>query len=63
MLGKADEAKKNYQKAIGYTPGIAQFDSVLNVLYFLQKAKDPINGLDDVVDMIEKERSTKIALG
>jgi tetratricopeptide (TPR) repeat protein len=65
VLGKADEAKKNYQKAIGYTPGTAQFDSVLNVLYFLQKAKDPIfiSGLDDVVEMIEKERSTKIALG
>ena len=63
VLGKVDEAKKNYQKAIGYTPGTTQFDSVLNVLYFLQKAKEPIPGLDDVVDMIEKERSTKIALG
>ena len=63
VLGKVDEAKKNYKKAIGYTPGTTQFDSVLNVLYFLQKAKDPINGLDDVVAMIEKERSTKIALG
>ena len=63
VLGKVDEAKKNYQKAIGYTPGTTQFDSVLNVLYFLQKAKEPIPGLDDVVGMIEKEKSTKIALG
>jgi tetratricopeptide (TPR) repeat protein len=63
VLGKADEAKKNYQKAIGYTPGTAQFDSVLNVLYFIKQAKDTIPGLDDVIAMIEKERSTKIALG
>jgi len=63
VLGNVDEAKKNYQKAIGYTPGTTQFDSVLNVLYFLQKAKDPISGLNDVIDMIEKEKSTKIALG
>jgi tetratricopeptide (TPR) repeat protein len=63
VLRKTDEAKKNYQKAIGETPGAVQFDSVLNVLYFLQKAKEPITGLDGVIQMIEKERSTKIALG
>ena len=63
VLGKVEDAKKNYQKAIGYTPGTAQFDSVLNALYFLQNAKEPIKGLDDVVETIEKEKSTKIALG
>ena len=63
VLGKADEAKKNYLKAIGDTPGVAQFDSVLNVLKFLRDAKEPINGLDDVIQMIEKEKATRIALG
>lgn len=63
VLGKVDEAKKNYTKAIGETLGVVQFDSVLNVLTFLQKTKDTIPGLDDVIEMIEKEKSTKFALG
>lgn len=63
VLGKMEEAKKNYQKAITDTPGVVQFDSVLNVLYFLQKATDPIAGLNEIIHMIEKEKSTKISLG
>jgi tetratricopeptide (TPR) repeat protein len=63
VLGKATDAKKNYLKAIGYTPGVTQFNSVLNVLYFLQKAREPINNLDEVIQMIEKEKATRIALG
>jgi tetratricopeptide (TPR) repeat protein len=63
VLGKTEEAKKNYQKAIGDTPGVVQFDSVLNVLKFLQNAKEPIAGLKEVIQTIEKEKATRISLG
>jgi hypothetical protein len=63
VLGKTDKAKKNYQKAIGETPGVVQFDSVLNVLYFLRGAKEQITGLDDIIQMIEEEKKSRIALG
>jgi tetratricopeptide (TPR) repeat protein len=59
-LGKTEDAKKSYAKAISETSGAAQFDSVLNVLYFLQKAKDPIPGLDEVIQTIEQEKSTRV---
>lgn len=65
VLGRTDEAKANYQKAIADTPGVVQFDSVLNVLYFLRDAKAPqekIVDLEDVIKMIEKEKATKIVL-
>ena len=54
---------RHYAKAIGETLGMVQFDSVLNVLYFLQKAKDPIVGLNDVIQMLEKEKFSRISLG
>jgi tetratricopeptide (TPR) repeat protein len=60
-LGKTEDAKKSYAKAISETSGAAQFDSVLNVLYFLQKAKDPIPGLDEVIQTIEQEKSTRVS--
>jgi tetratricopeptide (TPR) repeat protein len=63
VLDKTEEAKKNYQKAIGDTPGVVQFDSVLNVLKFLQDAKEPIAGLNEVIQTIEKEKATRISLG
>ncbi len=63
VLGKTEEAKKNYQKAIGDTPGVVQFDSVLNVLKFLQNAKEPIAGLNEVIQTLEKEKATRISLG
>ncbi len=62
-LGKMAEAKKSYQKAIGETPGVLQFDSVLSVLHFLQKAKDRMPGLDEVIQMLEKEKATRVSLG
>lgn len=61
-LGKTEDAMKSYQKAITDTPGVVHFDSALNVLYFLQKVKDPIAGLNEVIQMIEKEKSTRISL-
>ncbi len=51
--GKIAEAKEAYTKAIQETPGNVQFDSVLNNLYLLQQAPQPMPGLDDVVKMIE----------
>jgi len=62
-LEKTEDAKKSYSKAIGETPGVVHFDSVLNVLHFLQKAKDPILGLEEVIQMIEKEKSTRVSRG
>jgi len=62
-LGKTAEAKKSYSKAIGETPGVVQFDSVLNVLHFLQKAKNPIPGLDEVIQIIALEKATRISRG
>ncbi len=62
-LGKTEEAKKSYAKAIGETPGVVQFDSVLNILYLLQKAKDPIQGLDEVILMIEREKASRVSRG
>ena len=52
-LGKATEAQKNYATAIKETPGEVQFDGVLDNLYLLQKAPQPMPGLDDIVKMIE----------
>ncbi len=52
-LGKATEAQKNYAMAIKETPGEVQFDGVLDNLYLLQKAPQPIPGLDDIVKMIK----------
>lgn len=59
VQGKMQEATHNYQKAIADTPGVVQFDSVLNVLYFLKDAPNPIVGLDEVIHLIETERAKK----
>ena len=61
VLGKMEDAKKSYTKAIGETPGVVQFDTVLNVLHFLRKAKDPIQGLDEVIQMLEKAKSIRVS--
>jgi len=53
VLGKTNEAMDTYKLAIEKTPGRIQFDSALDVLRFLQKAKDPIPGLNDAIDKIE----------
>ena len=62
-LGKTEEARKSYEKAMGETPGVLQFDSVLSVLYFLQKASDRMPGLDKIIDMLEKEKATRVSPG
>ena len=61
VLGKTEDAKKSYTKSIGETPGAVQFDTVLNVLHFLRKAKDPIQGLDEVIQMLEKAKSIRVS--
>jgi tetratricopeptide (TPR) repeat protein len=61
VLGKTEDAQKSYAKAIGETPSAVQFDSVLNVLYLLQKAKDPILGLDEIIQMLVKEQSIRVS--
>ncbi len=52
-LGKTAEAQKTYAIAINETPGKLQFEAVLDNLHLLQKAPQPMPGLDDIVKMIE----------
>ena len=52
-LGKDAEARKNYGTAIKETPGKVQFESVLDNLYLLQKSKQPLPGLEDIINMIK----------
>jgi tetratricopeptide (TPR) repeat protein len=56
VLGKTDEAKSTYKQAIEKTPSVIQFDSALDVLTLLQKAKDSIPGLNDAIEMLEQAR-------
>lgn len=56
VLGKTNEARQTYKTAIEKTSTAVQFDSPLNVLKFLQNAKEPIPGLSDVIEMIEQAR-------
>ncbi len=52
-LGKITEAQKTYATAIKETPGKVQFESVLDNLNLLQKAPQPMSGLEDIVKMIK----------
>ena len=51
--GKIDEAKQTYALAISETPGATQFDGVLDNLKLLKQAPQPMNGLDEVITMVE----------
>ncbi len=55
-LGKIEDAKDIYQKAIHITPGNVQIDAVLNNLYLLRKAPQPMAGLDAVITLLEDTR-------
>ena len=57
--GEVDAAKETYAKAIEETPAIEQFGAVLNNLYFLQRAEEPIKGLEEIIALIEKARDKK----
>ena len=54
--GEVDAAKETYAKAIEETPAIEQFGAVLNNLYFLQRAQEPIQGLEEIIALIEKAK-------
>ena len=56
VLHKKAEAKDTYAIAIRETPGVLPFDSVLDNLYLLQKSQPPIDGLNDIVKLIEDAR-------
>ncbi len=56
LLGKTEAATSSYKRAIEKTPSVIQFDSVLDVLRLLQKAKDAIPGLNDSIEMLEQVR-------
>ncbi len=59
--GKIADAKDTYKKAIAATPGDVQFDAVLNNLYLLQQAPQPLSGLDDIVKMLEDAKANQIS--
>ncbi len=59
--GKIAEAKDTYKKAITLTPGIVQFDSVLDNLNLLKQAPQPLSGLDDIVKMLEDAKANRIS--
>jgi tetratricopeptide (TPR) repeat protein len=51
--GKIDEAKQTYGLAISETPGATQFEGVLDNLKLLKLAPQYMNGLDEVIKMVE----------
>lgn len=56
-IGKKDEAKKTYRHATQITPGKVQMASVLSNLYLLKQAPQPLDGLTEVIDMLEAARN------
>lgn len=59
--GELDAARETYAKAIEETPTIAPLDAVLSNLYFLQRAREHIEGLEEVIAMIENAKDVKAA--
>ncbi|MBA2682139.1 MAG: TIR domain-containing protein [Ktedonobacteraceae bacterium] len=57
--GELAAARETYAKAIEETPAIAQLDAVLNNLYFLQRAAEHIEGLEEIIAMIENAKDVK----
>jgi tetratricopeptide (TPR) repeat protein len=57
--GKLAAARETYAKAIEETPAVAQLDAVLSNLYFLQRARAHIEGLEEIIAMIENAKDVK----
>jgi len=58
-LGELEEAKGSYAKAIAKTPGLVDFEGVLSNLYLLNKAPDPVSGLEDIIRMVKDAEVAK----
>ncbi len=58
MLGKIEDAKQSYKKAIEFTPSKIHFEGVLNNLSLLKKNTHgrPVPGIDEIIEMIEAVR-------
>jgi tetratricopeptide (TPR) repeat protein len=58
MLGKTEDAKQSYAKAIEFTPSKVHFEGVLNNFSLLKKNTHahPISGIDEIMEMIEAAR-------
>jgi tetratricopeptide (TPR) repeat protein len=58
MLGKAEEAKQSYVRAIEFTPSKVHFEGVLNNLFLLKRNTHayPIPGIDEIIEMVEAAR-------
>ncbi len=59
--GELDAVRETYAKAIEETPTIAPLDAVLSNLYFLQRAREHIEGLEEIIAMIENAKDVKAA--
>jgi tetratricopeptide (TPR) repeat protein len=55
-LRKTNDANETYIKAIHLTPGLVQFDGVIDNLRLLKQASQQIHGLDEVIKMVENAR-------
>jgi tetratricopeptide (TPR) repeat protein len=56
VAGKMAEAMKTYEHAIQITPGKDQFEGVLSNLYLMRQATEKIEGLNDVIALVETAR-------
>lgn len=54
VLGRYEKAKADHEQAVAQTPEVQNFESVLDVLYLLQSAPQPIEHLDEFIEMIER---------
>jgi tetratricopeptide (TPR) repeat protein len=54
-----EAARETYAKAIEKTPTVVQLDAVLSNLYFLQGAREHIEGLEEIIAMLENAKDVK----
>ncbi|GCE23298.1 tetratricopeptide repeat protein [Dictyobacter kobayashii] len=55
-LGQLNSALTSYKEAIKLTPGVVQFNAVLNNLAFIKDAPQPMPDLDEVIRLLENAR-------
>lgn len=58
-LGRYEEAEADHEQAVAQTPEAQNFESVLDGLYFLQRSPQPIEHLDEFIEMIERRLPEK----
>lgn len=58
-LGDVHDAIKSYTKAARATPSKVQFDAILEDLYLLQQAPQPMQSVDEVIRILEEGKMNK----